>query len=455
MGGIFLATNFTEIIKNQSVLSNKQKINIIIQLSIPTILSQVSSILMQYIDAAMVGHLGPDASASIGIVSTSSWLLSGLCSAMATSFAVQVAQLIGASQYEKARRTFKTALITSLIFSCILLIIGVLVNQSLLTWLGADPAIFDNASAYFLVFTLSLPILQLNSLCSSMLQCSGNMKIPSLLNASMCGLDVIYNLIFIHYFGVVGAAIGTALAQLTVCFINLWYTTCHSSLLKFQNHEKFYFEKETLKNAFQIGTPLAFEHIAICGAMVMSTKIIAPLGTIAIAAHSFAITAESLCYMPGYGLESAATTLVGQCMGAQRKELAKSFSNLTVAFGAIIMGIIAIVMFVISPFVFQILTPDVQTQQLATEVLRIELFAEPLYGVSIVASGALRGAGDTLIPSLLNLLSIWGVRLSLSVLFVQTMGLHGVWLAMCIELCVRGLLLLYRQQRGQWLEKSL
>lgn len=119
-----------------------------------------------------------------------------------------------------------------------------LVNQSLLTWLGADPAIFDNASAYFLVFTLSLPILQLNSLCSSMLQCSGNMKIPSLLNASMCGLDVIYNLIFIHYFGVVGAAIGTALAQLTVCFINLWYTTCHSSLLKFQNHEKFYLEKK-------------------------------------------------------------------------------------------------------------------------------------------------------------------------------------------------------------------
>lgn len=113
--------------------------------------------------------------------------------------------------------------------------------------------------------------------------------------------------------------------------------------------------------------------------------------------------------------------------GCSKKELAKSFSNLTVAFGAIIMGIIAIVMFVISPFVFQILTPDVQTQQAATEVLRIELFAEPLYGVSIVASGALRGGGDTLIPSLLNLLSIWGVRLSLSVLFVQTMGLHGVW----------------------------
>lgn len=139
----------------------------------------------------------------------------------------------------------------------------------------------------------------------------------------------------------------------------------------------------------------------------------------------------------------------------KEKELAKSFSNFTIAFGAIIMGIIAIIMFFIAPFVFQILTPDLQTQTLATNVLRIELLAEPLYGVSIVASGALRGAGDTLIPSLLNLLSIWGVRLTLSVILVQTMGLYGVWLAMCIELCVRGLLLLYRQQRGKWLHKDL
>ena len=250
---------------------------------------------------------------------------------------------------------------------------------------------------------------------------------------------------------------GTRLLAFVVTSFLMSYTLCFKSKYLNLRQEKGSFkpQRSILKKALKICTPMGAQNVAMCSAQIASTLIVAPLGTIAIAAHSFAITAESLCYMPGYGLEAAATTLVGQCMGAQRKKLAKSFSNLTVAFGAIIMGIIAIVMFVISPFVFQILTPDVQTQQLATEVLRIELFAEPLYGVSIVASGALRGAGDTLIPSLLNLLSIWGVRLSLSVLFVQTMGLHGVWLAMCIELCVRGLLLLYRQQRGQWLEKSL
>ena len=86
-------------------------------------------------------------------------------------------------------------------------------------------------------------------------------------------------------------------------------------------------------------------------------------------------------------------------------------------------------------------------QNLAAEVLRIELFAEPLYAVAIVASGALRGAGDSFVPSILNLISIWGVRITISILLVNQWGLQGVWFAMCVELCVRGLLLLYRQQR--------
>ncbi len=107
-------------------------------------------------------------------------------------------------------------------------------------------------------------------------------------------------------------------------------------------------------------------------------------------------------------------------------------------------------MYFLCPAIFRMLTPDLQVQQLAAEVLRIELFAEPLFAASIVASGALCGAGDSLIPCLLNLASIWGVRLPLSVLLVRQWGLQGVWFAMCVELCVRGLLLVFRQQRFQW-----
>jgi putative MATE family efflux protein len=272
------------------------------------------------------------------------------------------------------------------------------------------------------------------------------MKTPAILDASMCVLDVIFNFIFIHYLGVVGAAIGTALAEIVIALLMLYAVCIKSPVLMIKRKEKCRFDINIIKKMIKIGVPMGFEHVAICGAMIASTKIIAPLGTIAIAANSIAVTAESICYMPGYGIASAATTLVGQSIGAGKDRLAKSFANLSTLLGCGIMSVMAIIMFFICPGIFNMLTPAPEVRLLAAKVLRIELFAEPLFGVSIVASGALRGAGDTLIPSILNLLSIWGVRITLSVLLVGRLGLEGVWLAMCLELCVRGLLMLVRMK---------
>jgi putative MATE family efflux protein len=257
---------------------------------------------------------------------------------------------------------------------------------------------------------------------------------------------VIFNFIFIHYLGVVGAAIGTALAEIVIALLMLYAVCIKSPVLMIKRKEKCHFDINIIKKMIKIGVPMGFEHVAICGAMIASTKIIAPLGTIAIAANSIAVTAESICYMPGYGIASAATTLVGQSIGAGKDRLAKSFANLSTLLGCGIMSVMAIIMFFICPGIFNMLTPAPEVRLLAAKVLRIELFAEPLFGVSIVASGALRGAGDTLIPSILNLLSIWGVRITLSVLLVGRLGLEGVWLAMCLELCVRGLLMLIRMK---------
>ena len=256
-------------------------------------------------------------------------------------------------------------------------------------------------------------------------------------------------MIFIRHYGVLGAAIGTALAELVVCILMLWSVCFRSPVFRLRGEKTGGIDKKILINALHIGAPLAFEHVAVCGAMIATTRIIAPLGTAAIAANSFAVTAESFCYMPGYGIAEAATALVGQSLGAGKEKIAKSSSNLSVLLGGGIMAVTGAVMFFICPWVFQLMTPDLQVRQLAAEVLRIQLFAEPLYGVSIVASGALRGAGDTLVPSILNLISIWGVRLTLAILLVGRWGLYGVWTAMCIELCVRGLLLLFRQQTSK------
>ena len=169
------------------------------------------------------------------------------------------------------------------------------------------------------------------------------------------------------------------------------------------------------------------------------------LGAAAIAANSFAVTAESLCYMPGYGVGSAATTLVGRSVGAGDAAQARRYGNICTALGGALMGCTGLLMMIFCPFVFRLLTPVAEVRTLAAQVLRIGLLAEPLFGVSIAAAGALRGAGDTLVPSLLNLGSIWIVRLGLSLLLVGKLGLRGMWIAMAIELCVRGTLMLWRQ----------
>lgn len=180
----------------------------------------------------------------------------------------------------------------------------------------------------------------------------------------------------------------------------------------------------------------------------------APLGTVSIAANSLAVTAESLCYLPGYGIAAAATTLVGQSLGAGRRDLARRYARLSVLLAVVLMAGMGLLMFLLAPSVFQMLTPDPAVQALGARVLRIDAFAEPLYAVSIAAAGAMRGAGDTLIPSLLNLVSMWGVRITAAAVLAPRLGLTGVWLAMCGELCVRGLLFLARLLRERWLAQT-
>lgn len=432
----------------------KPQIRQVWKLSLPAILTQITTIVMQYIDSAMVGALGANASAAIGLVASSTWLMHGVVYAVSAGFSVQVAHRIGAEEDEEARNVVRHGLVSALILSAILCAFAALISKWLPVWLGGDDSIQKDAAAYFLVFALTLPFFQMNNLCASYLQCCGDMVTPSVLNAVMCLLDVIFNAIFIPRYGVLGAGIGTGLAIAVISVIMVWRCCVSNKRLSLLRKEKGCFQGQILKKAFHIGAPVAVQEVAMCGAMVVSTATIAPLGPVAIAANSFAITAESLCYMPGYGVGSAATTLVGRSVGAGDMKRAKQYGNIATAMGGVLMGITGILMALICPVVFLLLTPDQAVRDLAAQVLRIGLLAEPLFGISIVAAGALRGTGDTLVPSLLNLGSIWVVRIGLALVLVQVLGLHGMWIAMAAELCVRGLLMLYRQKASRFYGKK-
>ena len=205
-----------------------------------------------------------------------------------------------------------------------------------------------------------------------------------------------------------------------------------------------------LKKTFRIGFPIGLERGVTCTAQIAISSIIAPLGSIAIAANTFGINIESLCYMPGHGIAEAATTLVGQSKGAEKRNLMHSFAWICMALGVSIMAFMGLLMWLFAPEMFSIITPDQNVIALGTEILRIEAWAEPGFAAAIIASAVFVGAGKTLIPSLMNLGSIWIVRVTLPLLLAPTMGLRGVWIAMAIELCFRGTIFTLRLCTRKW-----
>ena len=449
-----------------------EEAKLILSLSLPAILAQLTSIVMQYIDAGMVGSLGANATAAIGLVSSSIWLLSGFTIATAAGFSVQVAQLIGAEREEEAKDVLRQSLSFLLLVGLILMGIGQWISGPLPRLLGGAEDICQDASSYFFIFSCVLPFTQMRQLSSAMMQSSGDMKTPSALSVLVCVLDVIFNMFFIFPtrevtvlgivitlpgmgLKVVGAALGTATAEVVVSLLMLYALCVRSKKLSLVGKGDWHWKKATMGRAFKVAAPLTVDHFFTRTAYIAGTLLVAPLGTISVAANSLAITAESLCYMPGYGIGAAATAIIGQTIGAEREDLTKSFSRLTVALGAGLMGLTAIIMYIAAPFTFSMLTSDASVAALGVTVLRLELFSEPLYGASICCAGVFRGAGDTLLPSVLNLVSMWGVRIVLAFLLIPSMGLRGFWLAMCIELCFRGIIFLVRLFRNNWMKKSL
>lgn len=436
-------------------MDRREKLNLIVGLSIPSMLAQISTVMMFFIDASMVGHLGAEASASIGLIESTTWLIGSLLGAAATGFSVQVSHFIGANDFVKARQVFRHGIICGLLFSVFLTLVGSLVHSSLPYWLGGGEDIAPASAKYFLIYSLVLPFIYLYHTSEMMLKSAGNMHTPSVMAVLVCICDVLFNYLFIYIWkqGVVGAAYGTALAYICISLPNFWLAACKNKILDLrQDHVRFHWVAEYVHNACKISIPMAVQNILMSGAQIVSTMIVAPLGNIAIAAHSFAITAESLCYMPGYGIGDAATTLVGQTHGANRIDLCKNFAYMTVGLGMVVMAVMGAVMYVFAPEMIGVLSPVDSIRELGTTCLRIEAFAEPFFAASIVTYSVCVGAGDTSKPAAINLGTMWLVRLTLAYVLSKSYGLEGVWIAMAVELTFRGTLFLIRLFRGSWMK---
>ena len=423
-------------------LTGGEKLNLIVQLSIPSILAQVTTVLMFYIDASMVGSLGAEASASIGLVEPATWLFGSLVGSVSMGFSVQAAHFIGANDFTRARAVMRHGYAFGLLIGLLLMAIAALIAFPLPRWLGGGADIQHGASMYFLIFSFAVPVHLIEHLSASMLKVSGDVRRPSAIAVLMCCFDVIFNFFFIFPtrtlsvfghemtvwglgLGVEGAALGTLMAFVAAAIPLFYFAVFRSKILAWrQDVERFTWCWDYIRHACGLGAPMAFQYLLMNGAQVVSTTIVAPLGNIAIAANSFAISAD----------------------------LCRSFAKMTVTTGMIVMALMGVVMYVFAPEMIGLLSPVDEIRTLGTEVLRIEAFAEPFFAAAIVSYSVCVGAGDTLRPSIINLGSMWFVRLTLAAAMAPHFGLRGVWVAMTIELTVRGLLFLWRIARGKWLK---
>ena len=448
-------------------IPSRQTAQVALALSIPSILEQLVVTAMGYIDAAMVGHIGAEATASIGIVSSSTWLLHGVLVGLYTALSIQIAQYLGADRQDDARSVLRQAMLFNVILGVGAALFGLGISPFLPGWLGADPSLRANATAYFAIWSAALPFTMAMGLYLSILRAAGNALTASLISVLVCVLDAIFNFFLINPtrtlwgitvwgagLGVPGAALGTALATVVGGLLALAILLLREGPLCIRKPGSWKITRACLLNLWRVGAPLAAERAALSSAQVVLVRIVSGLGTVAIAANSLGVSAEGLCYMAGYGIQDAAIALIGQAVGANRKDMAKRFAWLCTGIGIGIMALSGMGLWVFAPALMGIFTADAAVIALGARVLRIEAFAEPMFGASIVASGAMQGAGDSTACFVLNLVSMWGIRLTLASFFAPRFGLAGVWGSMCCELCIRGLLFLFRLARGKWLEKG-
>ena len=450
----------------------RRRLPVLWQLAWPAIIEQIMGTLVSFVDTAMVGALGAGASAAVSINAASIWLINGILSGIGVGYSVQVANAIGAQDEARARAVRRQGLLAVGAVGLTALLVLELLAGGLPRWLGAEPDVAPGAVAYLRFYALGLPFFTLLTVFSAIQRCGGDTKTPLVLNTLSNLINIVLNFLLIYDsrtvalpllgtqlsvagagMGVAGAALASALSMCAAALLMLRKVLFdHSAPLSCGPGENYRPDRDIIRQAVRLGLPYIGERMTVNLGQIFMTWLVSGVGTVALAAHQIATTAEAICYLPAYGVSFAATALVGQSVGARNREDAKGYGDLAIAMAFAICVCTSVILFAFALPLARLFSPDEAVIAETARVLRIVAFCEPFFAVAIVAAGALRGGHDVRCPMFISLGTMWGVRVALATVFVFPMqlGLAGVWLAMAIELTLRGLLCLLRWRRGRW-----
>ncbi len=439
-------------------------------LSWPAIMEQILSTMVSYVDAAMVGALGMTASAAVSVNAAPIWLIGGILSGVGTGYAVQVSHAVGAGQDDRAKAVIRQGVLAAVFCGVVSFALYRCVAWHLPMWLGAVEPVLGEARRYLRVYTYCLLFQGSATIFSGILRCMGNTKTPLVLNTAANVLNVIFNFFFIYPtrsasilgldvtipgagMGVAGAALGTVLAWAFAGVFTAWAALHQGERFTIHRGESFRPSRAIISQAVRLGLPSAAERAMVNIGQVAMTGVVASIDTgVALAANNIATTAEGLCYLPAYGIASASTAMVGQSVGAQDRENARNYGVLSAKLGFFICIGTAICLFLFAHPLASLFNTDPAVVREAAKVLRIVSVAEPFFALSIIYTGALRGARDVKAPMFISLICMWGVRIPLAPVLVYWagLGLSGVWIAMSCDIILRGILCVWRWRGDRW-----
>lgn len=435
----------------------------ILYLAWPAVVQEALATLVAYADTAMVGALGAKASAAVGLTGTVNWLVMSLAGAMGIGVLSVCAQANGAGDKTLMQKAGQQALFLTAAIGSLLTAIMFAVSPWIAQWLGGDPSIRAEATAYFRIIA-SVQIFRTGTLVlASALRGVSDMRTPMLVGLLCNVVNVVLNFLFIYPtrkifgitvwgagLGVRGAAIATAISFI-VGGIVLFIRYYRSPVFRFYE-TGFRVDISVLKRCLSIGLPAALQRGVICMGHTVFASLIARLGVIPLAAHTIAIQAEQAFYIPGYGFQSAAATLAGNALGERNEEKLKRTTYLISGLTSGLMFAAGAVLFLFAPSLMRLFTPDAAVIELGTAVLRIVAVSEPIYGVLVILEGVFNGMGDTKAPVIFAIITMWGIRVLGSFLLINLagMGLRAVWCMMVLDNVGRCILLLVRFLRGGW-----
>ncbi|MEW6724280.1 MAG: MATE family efflux transporter [Bacillota bacterium] len=428
------------------------------RLAWPVIAEQSLGTVTQIVDQAMVGRLGAANIAAIGLSFQPLFLAMGVFMGIGVGTTALVARFIGAKQPEGASRATANSLTISTILALALSIFAFTKAEALTAFMGASPEVVALGASYIRYLIPGLVFMLAGMVLSGALRGAGDTMTPMKINLVLNVVNVVlnYGLIYgrlgLPEMGLNGAALATSIARGLGGIALLVVVFGGKKAIRVTPRELLKLDLSRISRIVRIGIPAGLERFFMSLGQMFYVKIVASLGTVVYAAHALAINAESISYMPAFGFAAAATTMVGQNLGAGRPRAAKRYGWETWRFGAIVMGSMSIIFLFFPGLLMRIYTNDPDIIRYGSLALRIIAFAQIPMSAGFIVAGALRGAGDTMSVWLWSMVSVWGIRLVLAYLLVVYLGwgLLGAWLAMSADWIFRGTIYVIRWNSGKW-----